>query len=542
VLLSTIQDYPLTINQIFQHGVSAYADSEVITAEEGESRRATFRQIAERAARLAGALKRLGVEHGDRVGSFSWNIQEHLEAYFAVPCMGAVIHTLNVRLFPEQLSYIINHGEDKVIIVDESLVPALANVASELKTVEHYIVMGGGDGSALGVETLNYEELLAAESPEFPWPEIDERQAAGMCYTSGTTGNPKGVVYSHRCDFIHSLAEKAAISLTDHDRLLLVVPMFHANAWGMPYTAWLSGADLILPNRFVQPEPLARLIERERPTVAAAVPTVWNDLLRHGEGTKIDISSLRMIVCGGAKVPLSLMQRFEEEHGVQIIQAWGMTETGPLAALAIPPKGSTEDEYWGWREKTGRIFGGVDVRIVDDSGKVMPRDGESVGEIEVRGSWITGSYYRDDATEKFHDGWLRTGDVGSLDSKGFIHITDRAKDVIKSGGEWISSVELESLLMAHPAVAEAAVIGVPDRRWDERPLACVVLKEGKSATPDELKEFLASRVAKWWLPERWAFIVEVPKTSVGKFDKKVLRADYADGKIKLAAGASDGAA
>jgi fatty-acyl-CoA synthase len=533
-VLSTIQDYPLTINQIFQYGIDVFADSQVITAGEKGSHATSYREVAERASRLAGALKRLGVEPGDRVGTFSWNTQEHLEAYFAVPCMGAVLHTLNVRLFPEQLAYVANHGEDKVIIVDESAVPLLAKVASELKTVKHFIVTGSGEGSELGIDTLSYEELLEVEKPEFSWPEVDERSAAGMCYTSGTTGNPKGVVYSHRCDFIHSLAEKAALALTDHDRLLLVVPMFHANAWGMPYTSWLSGVDLLLPNRFVQPEPLGRFIKEERPTIAAAVPTVWNDLLRHGEGNPMDISSLRMIVCGGAAVPLSLMQRYEREHGVKIIQAWGMTETGPLAALANPPKGSGDDDYWSWRAKTGRIFGGVDIRIVDDSGNELPRDGQAVGEIEVRGSWITGSYYRDPAPEKFHDGWLRTGDVGSLDPKGFIQITDRAKDVIKSGGEWISSVELENHLMAHPAVAEAAVVAVPDERWDERPLACVVLKEGTSATPTELKEFLSSKVAKWWLPERWAFINEVPKTSVGKFDKKVLRARHADGEIAVA--------
>jgi fatty-acyl-CoA synthase len=531
-MLSTIQDYPLTVTQIFEHGAKVFADSEVITAQSSGPRRATYAEVHDRSVRLAAALKRLGVASGDRVGSFAWNIQEHLEAYFAVPCMGAVLHTLNVRLFPDQLAYVINHGEDKVIIVDEALVEVLAEVASQLKSVEHFIVTGGGDGSALGVPTLSYEELLAVEKG-FDWPEVDERAAAGMCYTSGTTGNPKGVAYSHRCNFVHAMSARAALAMDDHDKVLAVVPMFHANGWGLPYTAWMSGADFLLPNRFTQPEPLSRFIAEEKPTLAAAVPTVWNDMLRYGEDHDLDIGSIRMIVCGGAAVPLALMQRFEEEHGVPIIQAWGMTETGPLAALAFPPRGAPEDEKWTWRSKTGRIFAGVDIRIVDASGEPLDWDGESVGEIEVRGSWITGSYYKDDDPEKFHQGWLRTGDVGSIDPKGFIQITDRAKDVIKSGGEWISSVELEGLLMAHPAVAEAAVVGVPDDRWDERPLACVVVKPGSEVTIGDLRGFLEDKIAKWWMPERWAFIDEVPKTSVGKFDKKVLRAAYSEGKIRL---------
>jgi fatty-acyl-CoA synthase len=442
-------------------------------------------------------------------------------------------------LFPEQLVYVINHGGAETLLVDESLVPVLAKVRSELQNVERYIVFGSGDGSELGVETLSYEDLLAAESPDFLWPNIDERAGAGMCYTSGTTGNPKGVVYSHRCNFVHALAEKAAVALTDEDRVVLVVPMFHANAWGLPYSGWLSGSDFLLPNRFVQPEPLSKFIAEERASFAGAVPTVWNELLRYGEKNPIDLSSLSRVICGGAAVPLSMMQKFQNDYGVKIIQAWGMTETGPLAALAFPPKRTKKEDEWSWRAKTGRVFGGVDIRIVDDAGESLPWDGEAVGEIEVRGSWITGSYYLDDAPEKFHDGWLRTGDVGSLDSKGFIQITDRAKDVIKSGGEWISSVELETLLMGHPAVAEAAVIGVPDQKWDERPLACVVLREGAAATPKELRDFLAERVAKWWLPERWAFIAEVPKTSVGKFDKKILRSRYAEGQIELAEGQSE---
>jgi acyl-CoA synthetase (AMP-forming)/AMP-acid ligase II len=522
-MLSTMQDRPLTITNIFDHGRRVHSDSEVITFMGEGSRRASYAEVGNRAELLAAALKRLGIKEGDRVGTFAWNTQEHMEAYFAIPCMGAVLHTLNLRLFPEQLSYIINHAEDRVIILDDSLVPLLAKVSKDLKTVERYIVVGSGDASVLG-EVLRYDELIAAEKPGFDWPELDERSAAAMCYTSGTTGNPKGVVYSHRSTFLHSLAQCAGsvFGLTEHDRILPIVPMFHANAWGLPYSGWMAGCDFIMPNRFLQAEPLCRLMTTERPTFSGAVPTIWNDVLRYAESNTVDLSSLRMVICGGSAVPRSLMERFEQRFGVKIIQAWGMTETSPLAAVSYPPKGCCEEELMDWRSKTGRIKPGVEIRLADGD-EILPWNGEAVGEIEVRGPWITASYYGDDNPEKFHDGWLRTGDVGTLDEKGFIQITDRAKDVIKSGGEWISTVELETTLMAHPDVIEAAVIGVPDEKWDERPLACVVLKQGAGTTVDQLRTFLADRVAKWWVPERWAFIDEVPKTSVGKFDKKVLR-------------------
>ncbi|HTG17987.1 MAG TPA: long-chain fatty acid--CoA ligase [Blastocatellia bacterium] len=521
---STMQDRPLTINQIFDHGRRVHSDSEIVTAMGDSTRRATYAQAGDRAELLATALKRLGIKQGDRVGTFLWNSQEHLEAYFAIPCMGAVLHTLNLRLFPEQLTYIINHAEDRVIIVDDSIVPLLARVVKDLKTVERYIVVGSGDASALG-DVLRYEEVLAAEQQGFEWPERDERSAAAMCYTSGTTGNPKGVVYSHRSTFLHSLAACSAsvFALTEHDRILPIVPMFHANAWGLPYAGWMAGSDFIMPSRFLQAEPLCRLIAGEKVTFSGAVPTIWNDVLRYAETNPADLSSLRMVICGGSAVPRSLMEKFEQRFGVKIIQAWGMTETSPLAAMSYPPKGCRDEELMDWRSRTGRINAGVEIRLMDGE-TVLPWDAEAVGEIEVRGPWITAAYYGDDTPEKFHDGWLRTGDVGTLNEKGFIQITDRAKDVIKSGGEWISTVELETTLMAHPDVIEAAVIGVPDERWDERPLACVVLRDGASTSADQLRAFLSDRVAKWWVPERWAFIDEVPKTSVGKFDKKVLRA------------------
>jgi acyl-CoA synthetase (AMP-forming)/AMP-acid ligase II len=538
-----MQDFPLTIGMILRHGRTVYGDSEVVTFEGDRSRRATFAEIAGRAGQLAGALQRLGVEAGDRVGTFQWNNQEHLEGYLAIPNMGAVLHTLNIRLFPELLTYVVNHAEDRVVITDASLVPLLARVAHDLKTVEHFIVVGSGDASALadgaasGADVLRYDELLAAEDTDFPWPDVDERAAAAMCYTSGTTGNPKGVVYSHRSTVLHSMSVNAgiAVGLTEQDRVLPIVPMFHANAWGLPYAAWYAGASFVMPDRFLQAEPLAKLIESERPTVAGAVPTIWSDLHRYSQEHPVDMSSFRLVVCGGSAVPRSLMERFESDHGVRIIQGWGMTETSPLAALAYPPRGvelGTTEEM-DWRANAGRVLSGVELRIVDDAGNPMPWDGEAVGEIEVRGPWVTASYYLDPATEKFDDGWLRTGDVGSVEPNGFIRITDRAKDVIKSGGEWISTVELENHLMAHPDVIEAAVIGVPDARWDERPLACVVCTQGSGATAADLQAFLADKVAKWQVPERWAFIDEVPKTSVGKFDKKVLRARHTDHELPV---------
>jgi fatty-acyl-CoA synthase len=537
-MLSTMQDFPLTITHIFRHGRSVFGESEVVTFEGESCRRASFSQVAERADRLASALRRLGIQEGDRVGTFAWNTQEHLEAYLAVPSMGAVLHTLNLRLFPDQLTYITNHAEDRVILVDATVIPLLARVASELKTVEQFVVIGEGDSNALGSNVLSYEELLAAESGEdYPYPDIDERSAAAMCYTSGTTGNPKGVVYSHRSTVLHSMAAGSGTTfgLTERDRILPIVPMFHANAWGLPYAGWMAGSDFVMPARFLQGEPLCKLIMAEKPTISGAVPTVWNDILAYADKNKdtVDLTSLRLVPCGGSAVPRALMEAFEQRHGVKIIQAWGMTETSPIAAVAMPPKQAGPEDEMNWRSRTGRVIAGVELRITADDGSVLPWDGEAVGEIEVRGPWITASYYKDDDSEKFHDGWLRTGDVGTVEPNGFVQITDRAKDVIKSGGEWISSVELEGELMAHPSVKEAAVVGVPDERWDERPLACVVLKEGESTSVDDLKGFLADRVAKWWLPERWTFIEEVPKTSVGKFDKKVLRAKYADGELEV---------
>jgi len=527
---STMQDSPLTVQTMFEHGARVFADREVITFDGVATKRIRFADLAQRVRRLAAALQRLGVQPGERVGTFCWNCQEHVEAYFAVPCIGAVLHTLNIRLYADQIAYIVNHAEDRVLIVDASLLPLLTPIMPKLTTVRHIIVIG--DASA----ELRYEDLLISENTDIVWPTLDERSAAAMCYTSGTTGNPKGVVYSHRSIYLHSMACASAsgFGLNQYDRALILPSMFHANAWGIPHAGWWVGANLILPGRFVQAEPLSRLIALEQPTFAGGVPTIYNDLLRFAETKPFDWSSFRLLIAGGSAVPRSLIERLQKRHGVRLVQIWGMTETGPLAALSHPPAVCDLEADIDWRTKTGRVLPGIELRIVDGD-NVLPWDGETVGEIEVRGPWVTGSYYKDDSPDKFHDGWLRTGDVGSVDSHGFIQITDRAKDVIKSGGEWVSSVELENQIMGHPDVIEAAVIAVPDDRWDERPLACVVIKQGSTTTLHDLQAFLADRVVRWWLPERWAIIEEVPKTSVGKFDKKVLRARHAQGQLTVVA-------
>jgi fatty-acyl-CoA synthase len=541
---STMMDVPLTVTAIMRHGTTAYADSEVVTLTTTATRRRTYGQTGARVAKLANALRALGVDGDQRVATLMWNNAEHLEAYLAIPSMGAVLHTLNLRLDPQVIGYIAEHAGDEVVIVDATLVPLLAKVLPHAPGIRHIIVTAAegetqfappAELAALGRPVHSYEALLADQPATFEWPEVDERSAAAMCYTSGTTGQPKGVVYSHRSMHLHSMAVcmQGIIGASDTDRILPVVPMFHANAWGLPYAAVLSGASLIMPDRFLQPEPLVRLIEAERPTIAGAVPTIWNALLQHVRVHGGDLSSLRVVPCGGSAVPHSLIEAYEKELGVTILQAWGMTETSPIGSVAHPPAGVPEEQAWKYRDTAGRLLCQIEHRLVGEGGVVLPCDGEAVGEVEVRGPWVTGSYYKDDDPGKFHDGWLRTGDVGKIDPLGYVTLTDRAKDVIKSGGEWISSMELENILMAHPAVSEAAVIGVADERWGERPLAAVVLAEGATASAGDLRAFLAERVPRWQLPERWSFIDEVPKTSVGKFAKTRMREAYASGEYQV---------
>lgn len=536
---STMQEVPLSIAQILRHGSTVHGDAEVVTWTEDGPRRRSFADVGRRAAQLANALRGLGIDGDQRVATFMWNNAEHLEAYLGIPSMGAVLHTLNIRLFPEQLVHVANHAEDQVIIVDPSLIPLLAPQLPHLKTVRHVIVNGdstAGLEAPDGVQVHAYEELLAGQPDQFDWPDLDERSAAAACYTSGTTGDPKGVVYSHRSIYLHSMevCMTEGPALREGDRALAIVPQFHAMAWGLPYASFMIGASLIMPDRFLQPGPLAEIIAAERPTMAAAVPTIWQGLLQYLEQNPQDISSMREVLVGGSAVPPTMMHAFEDKYGVTIVQAWGMTETSPLGSVARPPADATGDEMWRYRVTAGRFPSSVRARLVGDDGSVLPNDGEAVGELEVRGPWITGSYYRlDDDGDKFDDGWLRTGDVGTITPDGYLTLTDRSKDIIKSGGEWISSVDLENAVMGHPDVVEAAVIGIPDEKWDERPLVAVVLREGSGTSMEDLRGYLEDKVAHWQLPENWVLVQEIPKTSVGKFDKKRLRSDFQDGGLDI---------
>ncbi|MEU2775683.1 long-chain fatty acid--CoA ligase [Streptomyces sp. NPDC007162] len=544
-----MQDVPLLISRILTHGSTIHGASQVTTwTGEAEPHRRSFAEIGARAARLAHSLHDdLGVRDDDRVATLMWNNAEHTEAYFAIPSMGAVLHTLNLRLPAEQLVWIVNHAADRVVIVNGSLIPMIAPLLSKLPTVRHIVVSGPGDRSPLAGATAavhEYEDLIAEKPTTYDWPELDERRAAAMCYTSGTTGDPKGVVYSHRSIYLHSMQVNMAQSmgLTDQDTSLVVVPQFHVNAWGLPHATFMTGVNLLMPDRFLQPAPLAEMIEKERPSHAAAVPTIWQGLLGELTANPRDVSSLTQVTIGGAACPPSLMTAFDN-LGMRVCHAWGMTETSPLGTIARPPAHVVgTDEEFAYRLTQGRFPTSVEARLSGPAGERLPWDGESAGELEVRGPWIAGAYYNGPdgdplrPADKFsEDGWLKTGDVGTISPDGFLTLTDRAKDVIKSGGEWISSVELENALMSHPDVAEAAVVAVPDDKWGERPLATVVLREGSAATFETLRTFLAEegKIAKWQLPERWTVIEAVPKTSVGKFDKKVLRRRYAEGDLDV---------
>jgi fatty-acyl-CoA synthase len=533
-----MQDFPLTLPHFHARAERLYADKGVVTVTAGGKVRETYGEWAERTRRLGGVLDALGISADGRVGTFGWNTARHLELYFAAPCSGRVLHALNIRLFPDQLVYVANHAEDEVVFVDRSLAKLVWPLLDKFETVRHIVVMDDGTGEVpdapAGKEVHDYEQLLAAASPvEFRVD--DENRAASMCYTSGTTGNPKGVVYSHRSTFLHTygVLTSGGLGPNEEDRVLPVVPMFHANAWGLAHAAVACGADLVMPGPDLSPGGLAALIESERVTLAAGVPTIWMGVLPELEGR--DVSSLRAIPCGGSAVPRSLSEAYRTKVGLPITQAWGMTETSPVASaghIKTTLAAVLDDEGMAdMRTTVGQPLIGVEARIVQPgSTEEQPWDGASSGELQVRGPWVASSYYDDPRSpESFtEDGWLKTGDVATIDAHGYIQLRDRTKDVIKSGGEWISSVELENEIMAHPAVAEAAVIGLPHPKWSERPLACVVLREGQTATKDEIITFLDGRVAKWWLPDDIAFVEEIPKTSVGKFSKKDLRTKFQD--------------
>ncbi|MBL4955093.1 long-chain fatty acid--CoA ligase [Neobacillus sp. OS1-32] len=532
---------PLTMTQMIKRAEMFFPKKQVISRTASGIQRFTYKQMAERTRRLADRLAKIGVEKGDKVGTLAWNHHRHLEAYFAIPCMGAVLHTINIRLSPQHITYIINHAEDKVLLVDQDILPLLEKCASELKTVKAYIVMT--DDQQLPETTLSpiyhYEDLLKEANPNFNFPEdIDENAPAGMCYTSATTGNPKGVIYTHRGIVLHSLALGLVDGggISERDIAMPVVPMFHVNAWGMPFAGVWFGTTLVLPGPYFTPKILAELIEQEKVTITAGVPTIWLGLLKELEEGKYDLSSLRTVLCGGSAAPKGMIKTFEQKYNIPFKHAYGMTETSPLtliSTLKSYQENLDPEEKLELRSKQGTLVPCLEMKIIGKDGEVA-WDGKEMGELALRGPWIASEYYKDERTEDaFRDGWLYTGDVVTIDEEGFVKIVDRTKDLIKSGGEWISSVDLENALMAHEAVFEAAVVAVPHEQWQERPIACVVLKDaykGKT-TKEELFDFLKPQFAKWWIPDDILFLEEIPKTSVGKFLKRTLRDQVQKGVI-----------
>ena len=533
-----MMDYQLTLTPLLERARRLFPKKEIVTKAGPTLERYTYAEMTERVGRLANALEKLGVRRGDRVSTVAWNKARNLEIYFAVPCMGAVLHPLNLRLPPEQLIYIVGHADDQVLFVDPTLLPAVEKLAPHFKNIKHYIIMGDSVPPDTKLSPVYaYEDLLKSVGTDYPWPRLDENDAAGMCYTSGTTGNPKGVVYSHRAFYLHSLGLSMADSfaLSERDTFMPVVPMFHAMAWGTPFAGTMLGSKFVFPGPHLTPRDLAELIQAEKVTMTAGVPTLWIGLLNLLDKERYDLSSLRMMIVGGAAAPQAMIEGFEKKHNLQVAHAWGMTEMTPLGTVSrlksyqldLP-----EEERFRIRAKQGTSVPGVELRAMDEQGKEIPWDGQAFGELQVRGPWVIDSYYHDEqSAERFRDGWFCTGDVVTIDPEGFVQIVDRTKDLVKSGGEWISSQDLENAIMSYPKVLEAAVIAVPHPKWQERPLACVVPKpEFKdSITKEEIFEHIRPRfMSSLYLPDDIVFIEAVPKTSVGKFDKKVLRAQYKD--------------
>ncbi|WP_404358232.1 long-chain fatty acid--CoA ligase [Cytobacillus firmus] len=524
---------PLTMTQMIRRAEKYFPKKTVVSRTAGGIQRLTYKEIAERTRKLAESLQKLGVERGDKVGTLAWNHHRHLEAYFAIPCSGAVLHTINIRLSPQHITYIINHAEDKVLLIDPDIVPLIEKVKDELKMVKAFIIMT--DEEELPDTSLSpvyhYEKLINEASGAYEYPDdLDENSAAGMCYTSATTGNPKGVVYSHRGIVLHSMAlgmaDSAAVS--EKDIALPVVPMFHVNAWGLPFAAVWFGTTLVLPGPYFTPKLLAELIQSEKVTITAGVPTIWLGLLKELDENNYDMSSLRSVLCGGSAAPKGMIKAFEQKHKIPFMHAYGMTETSPLVVISTLKSYQEElsaEERLDIKAKQGILVPGLEMKIAGKDGEAA-WDGKEMGELAIRGPWIASEYYKDERTnEAFRDGWLYTGDVVTIDEEGFMKIVDRTKDLIKSGGEWISSVDIENALMAHESVFEAAVVAVPHEQWQERPVACVVLKEPfkGQTTKEELYDFLKPQFAKWWLPDEILFFEEIPKTSVGKFLKMALR-------------------
>lgn len=539
-MTSTMMNTPLGVKTLHRFGARHFSTSRVGDYDGQQIHWRSYADIDASSARLAHALTRLGIVSGDRVGTFMWNSTQHLETYLAVPSLGAVLHTLNCRLSAEHIAYIINHAADRFLILDARLIDSFLPVLPLIHDVEHVIVAGGGDEAVAALNdprALSYEALLRNSQETFLWPEPEENAAAGICYTSGTTGNPKGVAYSQKTTYLHALASRSvdSFAVQERDMILMLPSMFHANAWGFPYSGWMSGADMVMPGPHLQGPHLRTMIESARPTLTAMVPTLLGDLLLADETAPLDLSCFRAIVSGGSAVPSSMIEAVRDRWNVPVIQGWGMTETSPMCVLSHPPKDLNGETETYWRLKSGRPVPGIEVRVMDDEGNLLEQDGTTVGELQLKGAWVTGSYLNEETDAFTEDGWLRTGDVGMVDARGYVQLTDRTKDVIKSGGEWISSVDLEDVLLKHESVAEVAVVAVDDARWQERPLAIVRSKSDCDGEilPSELRSFLVDKVAKFWVPEYWAVVDDIPKTSVGKMDKKRLREAVAAGKLAI---------